>query len=150
MIEKTTRTRLRAIVVKIVLRGGKLKPVGYPSNPKTLGEHIKKMRIDKGLFQREVADILNVEVVNIEHWENARNYPMKKYLPRIIDFLGYIPECCEDISELQNPIFRYRIERGISQKELGVDTGTVIALENDTRKYMHGSTKEKLKGIISL
>jgi len=35
-------------------------PQNYPNNPETIGEHIRKKRIDSGLSQAELAKILNM------------------------------------------------------------------------------------------
>jgi len=35
-------------------------PDGYPVNPKTIGEHIRKKRMDNKLMQSEVANIIGV------------------------------------------------------------------------------------------
>jgi len=35
-------------------------PKGYPINPKTIGEHIRKKRMDLRLMQKEVAKIIGV------------------------------------------------------------------------------------------
>ena len=68
------------------------KPLKIPKNLKTLGDHIRKHRIEIGLFQKDVACILGVDECSIYHWENNRCEPQLRYLPRIIKFLGYEPE----------------------------------------------------------
>jgi hypothetical protein len=42
---------------RITLRGRKSRP-GYPENHKTLGEHLRRARLDRGLPQRQVAEAL--------------------------------------------------------------------------------------------
>lgn len=41
----------------------------YPRNPSTLGEHIRKFRKDKGLFQADLARMLGVNEMTIVNWE---------------------------------------------------------------------------------
>lgn len=38
-----------------------------------------------------LAQELNVRVETIQNWEHSRSIPPVKYLPRLIDFLGYDP-----------------------------------------------------------
>jgi len=61
---------------------------GYPTNPVTIGDHIRKRRIDLGLLQREVADIIGVTESSVWNWEHGVE-PEQHYNPKIIKFLGY-------------------------------------------------------------
>jgi DNA-binding XRE family transcriptional regulator len=63
---------------------------GYPEFPITVGEHIRKKRMDLGLLQREVAEIIGVTESSIWNWEHGTE-PELQYNPKIIRFLGYIP-----------------------------------------------------------
>ena len=89
----TNRLWLRAVFASVVIRAEKRKPEGYIESPQTVGEHIRKVRLDRGLFQKEVAQILNVNTTSIENWESGRRTPKTKQLTAIIDFLGFIPQC---------------------------------------------------------
>ena len=60
---------------------------GYPANPETIGEHIRKKRIDLGLMQKEVAGIIGVTESSIWNWEHGMN-PGKRYMKRIEGFLS--------------------------------------------------------------
>jgi len=44
---------------------------GYPTNPVTIGDHIRKRRMDLGLLQREVAEIIGVTESSIWNWEHG-------------------------------------------------------------------------------
>jgi transcriptional regulator with XRE-family HTH domain len=68
---------------------------GYPSQPKTVGEHIKKRRLDLGLKQTEVAARLGMHFTSLQLWERGIGDPGVKPLPEIIRFLGYVPFECE-------------------------------------------------------
>ena len=68
---------------------------GYPEHPLTIGEHIRKKRMDLGLLQREVAEIIGVTESSIWNWEHGVE-PELQYNPKIIKFLGYIPFDCPD------------------------------------------------------
>jgi len=68
---------------------------GYPVQPKTVGEHIKKRRLDLGLKQTEVAARLGIHFTSLQLWERGVGDPGVKPLPDIIRFLGYVPFQCE-------------------------------------------------------
>lgn len=63
----------------------------YPEDLKTLGEHIKKRRMDLGLSQAAAARCIGVSEDCLCYWENARNEPMLYQYPAVITFLGYYP-----------------------------------------------------------
>lgn len=68
----------------------KLYPLSYPEKPVTLGDHIRKKRMELNLFQSDVAKILKVKRDNIVNWETNTYDPGLVYFPRIIDFLGIL------------------------------------------------------------
>ncbi|PWB79315.1 MAG: transcriptional regulator [Candidatus Methylomirabilota bacterium] len=103
------------------------KPPGYPVHPKSLGEHLRKRRLDLALFQHQVANQLGVDEITIVNWEKERTQPSIRQLPKIIAFLGYVPfECPPD------PLGRlryYKRVHGLSYEvlaqELGMDESMV-------------------------
>ena len=62
-------------------------PDGYPINPKTIGEHMRKKRMDKRLMQSEVTNIIGVSEKSIWNWENGRTKQSKKNLEIISAFV---------------------------------------------------------------
>ena len=64
-----------------------LYPDGYPVSPKTVGEHIRKKRMDCRLMQSDVANIIGVSEESIWSWENGRTKPSKKNLEIINAFV---------------------------------------------------------------
>jgi DNA-binding XRE family transcriptional regulator len=63
----------------------------YPKDPKTLGEYVKKWRMDKGLFQEELAELLGVAEMTIANWERGRTRPIIHKLQKIKDILKIEP-----------------------------------------------------------
>jgi len=59
----------------------------YPANLTSIGEHIRKKRIDLGLMQKEVAKIIGVTESTIWNWEKGWNI-QNKYMKRVGEFLG--------------------------------------------------------------
>ena len=64
----------------------------YPTELVTVGNRIRKRRLDLGLLQREVAAEIGVDASSVYNWENGRTEPELRHLPAIIRFLGYDPK----------------------------------------------------------
>ncbi|MGB3341233.1 MAG: helix-turn-helix transcriptional regulator [bacterium] len=77
-----TRPKLKLTIIR-----SKKQPKGYPVGPKTLGEKIRKKRMDLGLFQKDVAKFVGVVTDTVTLWEKGRKEPSKRYLKRIEQFL---------------------------------------------------------------
>ncbi len=111
------------------------KPTGYPHEPVTIGEHLKKRRIDLKLLQRDVAKIFSVSEDCITYWERGRSTPRVNYGPQIIEFLGYCPFNF-DTTKLSGRLQTYRWRNGLSLKHLGkkldVHGSTVGAWEEES------------------
>lgn len=89
---------------------------GYPLNPSTLGEHIRKRRIELRLLQIEAAAEIGVTESTVWNWEHGTQ-PELRYMPKIIRFLGYAPfNCPEDTIEKLN---YFKTVRGLSYERLG-------------------------------
>ena len=56
--------------------------------PHTLGEALKKRRLDLGLLQREVADLLGVNTNTVTNWEVRRHSPSLTWSRKLNAFLG--------------------------------------------------------------
>jgi DNA-binding XRE family transcriptional regulator len=63
-----------------------------PIQPKTLGEHIRKRRLEKHLLQTQLAKILSVDRVSIQNWERGIYEPNTMITGKIVEFLGYDPK----------------------------------------------------------
>ena len=77
----------------IRLRAKKPKPRGFPEVPETLGDRIRRRRMELGLLQREVAGFIGVDESTVWNWEANRVHPSPRYLSRILEFLvrGGVP-----------------------------------------------------------
>ena len=63
----------------------------YPKQLESLGDHIRARRLDLGLLQKDVAEIIGVTTDTITNWEKGRNRPMHWHYLRINKFLSYFP-----------------------------------------------------------
>jgi transcriptional regulator with XRE-family HTH domain len=128
----------------VTLRGRKPRP-GYPEEPKTLGEHLRKRRVDLGLRQKDAAERLGANPKTYENWEQEKYEPEFRFLPAIIEFLGYDPT--PEPSTLRERIRAARHRQGISQEELarrlGIDPSTVTAWES-------GAVKKRYPRFVEL
>lgn len=111
-------------------------PRGYPAEPKTLGEHIRRRRLDQGLTQRILAERWCVRSETIAAWELGRTGPGIRQMAKIVRFLGFDPEPSGSSSGERLKAARRRA--GLTQVELagrlGVDEGTVVDLEAGRRR----------------
>ncbi len=71
------------------LKGTKPRPEGYPYELNSLGDHIKKKRLDLDLTQKELARLIGVNPGSIGAWEKNLREPQTYLIPTVIDFLGY-------------------------------------------------------------
>lgn len=93
-------------------------PVFYSVNPGTIGEHLKRKRMDSKLLQKDVAKIFGVTEDCITNWEKNRSIPQIQFMPSVIKFLGYLPFSF-DLTTMSGKLKTYRHLKGISQKKLG-------------------------------
>lgn len=109
---------------------------GYPEEPKTLGDRIRVSRLDRGLLQREVAEVIGVKRGTINKWECNRGEPRACDVPRILGFLGYDPSPkAKSFPELMK---KWRLENGLSARAasslLGVGSATWAGWERGVGK----------------
>ncbi len=64
--------------------------------PKTLGEHLRRKRVDVGMTNVQLAQILGVTYQTIEKWEHNRVLIGPKSGARVVAFLGYDPEASDE------------------------------------------------------
>ena len=115
----------------VSLRATKLKFTEHSKVLITLGDHLRAKRLELNLLQKQVAQEIGVDEMTICNWETNRVKPALRFIPRIIQFLGYCPYIyTHSLSE------RLRVCRealGLSQKNmakaLGVDESTLAGWE---------------------
>ena len=122
----------------------------YPVDPQTIGEHIRKKRMDLGLWQKDVAKMIGTNTSTITNWELGHAEPLIRYIPAIIGFLGYIPfEIGDSLSE---KLRAYRKIRGLSRKraslEIGVDEGTWWKWEKEIVTPRFFRVKQKIEKLM--
>ena len=122
------------------LSAPKPKPYGYPSHPQTLGQHLRKRRLDLDLLQRQVADILGVTENTVHIWETQTHSAGLACWPAILEFLGYDPR--PPGRTIGEKLKLHREALGLSAAALahrwGVDPATVTKYElKEDRLHNH-------------
>lgn len=124
------------MAVRTILSSKKTVPLplhkDMPIVLQTLGDHIRKKRLENGLLQKEVAVQLTVTVESVTNWENNNYQPQLKHYPGILTFLGYNPFEVPILTFAQS-IKQYRIAHGLNIARMGaicgVNGSTVLAWE---------------------
>lgn len=84
-------TPVRCIFVNLTLKCKRPINPAYPVKLETLGDHLRKVRLDRGMSQGEVARLLQVTTDTITGWELNRHKPQARAIKLIYRFLGYNP-----------------------------------------------------------
>ena len=111
-------------------------PRGYPIEVRTLGDHLRRRRLELGLLQRTVAKQLRVSVEAIALWEKNRVRPRPRQYRAVIEFLGYDPEPTPP--SIPGRLASIRRHLGLTQAEfanlVGFDEGSVCRWESGSRQ----------------
>jgi transcriptional regulator with XRE-family HTH domain len=117
----------------------------YPKELRTIGDHLKKKRLDLKMLQKEVAAKLQTTVCTYCGWERNQRNPSFRYMPKIVNFLGYIPFDTE-FENLGQKICAYRQLMGLRQKDLArlldVDPCTIRSWEKGRHRLQRSLLKE--------
>ena len=126
-------------------------PKAYPASLKTIGDHIRKRRINLKLTQKQVAQTIGVDEATVWNWERDKTKPLTKQIPAIMLFLGYSP-FKSSAASLAERLIHYRMSHALSQKKLarliGIDPATLSRMEENTGRQF-GSIIKKVSDFIS-
>ena len=108
---------------------------GYPATPTSVGEHIRKRRLDLKLLQIDAARIIGCDKMSVVNWEKGRSLPALCHMAGIVEFLGFDP--LPEGDDLAVKLLHHRKSRGMTQKQfaiqIGVDPGTLGRWERRER-----------------
>jgi transcriptional regulator with XRE-family HTH domain len=115
---------------------------GYPEAPKTLGEQIRKRRLDLGIRQIDAAKIIGCNEMSVVNWEKGHGEPRITHLAGVVAFLGYDPFATKAVEEDNRSwaerLLAYRKARGLTQKHLArkleIDPSTLARWERGERE----------------
>jgi transcriptional regulator with XRE-family HTH domain len=97
------------------------KPPQYPNQINSLGDHIRTRRLDLKLLQKQVADQIGVHELTITGWEGNATIPEVRYMPAIIQFLGYCP--LPAANSIRERLVTARKAFGLSQRKMAAKAG---------------------------
>ncbi|MGH8046183.1 MAG: helix-turn-helix domain-containing protein [Chthoniobacterales bacterium] len=131
------------------LQSKKPLPRVYPKQVVTIGDAIRKRRLDLRLLQKDVAARLGCDTDSVCHWEIGRSYPKICFFKPIVEFLGYSPFPVKD--SIAGHLVNYRKIRGWTQKHfaavIGIDQATLAKYERGER-IPAGKYLKKIEGFI--
>ncbi|MFM7232377.1 MAG: helix-turn-helix domain-containing protein [bacterium] len=117
---------------------------------RSLGDHLRRRRVDLGLLQRTVAERLGVREETVALWEKGLARPLPRHYPGVVQFLGYDPEVPSDA--LADRLRSSRRRLGLTQAELatrtGLDEGSVCRWESGGRQPSRGMLN-RLEAILT-
>lgn len=121
---------------------------GYPESPKTVGEHLRKRRLDLNLTQMEVGGRIGVTESTVWNWEIGGLAQKLRHWPAVIAFLGYNP--APRPKTLAETVVWFRRGKGWTQTDfarvLEVDSSMLARWERGAREPM-GKYLTRLAGI---
>lgn len=121
----------------------------YPKEIRTLGDHIRKKRIDLGLLQRDIARMLGVSKAVVWQWETNYTSVQTYLIPRVVEFLGYTPWGAP--MNFGQWFQMVRRTLGLSRKRLGryqhIDESTLWRLESGKSEPTR-QTEERLRALL--
>lgn len=139
-------------IIPLSLTAKKPKHSKYPKKILTVGDEVRKMRMDRGLTQQQVAKQLSVNKNFIYELELNKRKPSIYTLHKVHLFLGYIPKVLKiNNATLQEKLFVYRIKNNLTYiklaKQIGLDKSTLARFEN--AKIVKQETYERISNYIN-
>jgi transcriptional regulator with XRE-family HTH domain len=133
------------------IRFPKPKPTAYPRIINSLGDHLRKRRLDLKLLQKQVAEQIGVDELTVTNYERNATVPAIRHMPAIIQFLGYDP--LPSANSLPERLAAARRALGLSQRKmaekLGVDPATIKNWESGLHQPT-GKSLDLIGRIVSV
>ena len=118
--------------------------------PKTIGEHIRQKRLELRKCQKGGSHALGVSLKTLSNWENGTSEPLVRHIPKIIEFLGYVPFVRGETLGERIAIYRKTLGLNHTQfaKKLGVARCTVFGWEHNQVKNVEKKIRPYLDGLV--
>lgn len=134
-----------------------------------VGENIKKLRIERGYTQKELAEMLNVSQNAVHNWETGKREPKAKtMIYQMLALDSKEPLMCNygihtnESNIIGTKIKECRLKKGLTQKQLGslcdmtqqqiaqYENGKLIPKEETINKIANALESEELRRIGAL
>lgn len=127
------RKRIFAVTIYNVKLNAKMPLLkAFPRKLETVSNHIRTIRLRRGLERSQVADIFGVTECTVSNWENHRNSLRVPQCGRIIEYLRYNPIFSQQT--FPEELISFRRLRGLRVKDAtalaGVDPCSWTSWEN--------------------
>lgn len=120
----------------------------YDRSPRTLGQHLRKRRLQLGLLQKEVANDLRIGLWTYITWETDKANPVISQWPGIIAFLGYDPH--SKPNSLPEMLFCARRQRGLTLRQMAARLNVNLSTYERWEQGKGRPTAERLDRVIDL
>ena len=129
------------------LQTPKPKHFRYPSGIVTVGDELRSVRIDRGLTQHQVAEMIGVNRNFICEMELGHHTNTIYALHKVFLFLGYIPTTLNiDEKTLKGKLFAYRIKQGYTYNKMA----SLIGLDKSTIGRFEQGRKAKQESLVKI
>lgn len=126
-------------------------PRKSPRELNTVGDHLRKTRLDRGLWQEHVAAELGVSVGTLLNWERNHTRVQTRFMPKVLAFLGYDPR--EESGSLGERIRARRERQGLSQvalaAKLGLNPSTVVSWERGRVRLAFPKVRKRFEEFLA-
>lgn len=140
------------LCVIFVICSFKAKKPCFPLILSTLGDYLRKERLNRGLSLISVSRLLKICPDTINAWEENRKSPRLRASHRIIDFLGYFPPIATSRFSIRKRLYFARLILGETQREaakkIGIGASKFINIELGKRRVTF-QIKEKIQTYIT-
>lgn len=115
------------------LRAEKPRDSRYPKVLHSLGDHLRKRRLDLRLSQRQLAARIGADEAAVNNWEKGNTSPSLRFIAPIFAFVGYDPSPKATGGSVGSRVAARRRILGVSRRrlaaELGIDESTIARWE---------------------
>jgi len=123
----------------------------YPEALKTIGDHLRKRRLDLGMRQRDVGALVGAAKPTVDAWEHRGTRPRGEVLRGLVEFLGYEPAEAASPTALVRQLSALRRELCLARSEvaemLGLSYEALWAWETGRRRP-RGRSIAILRGFL--
>jgi len=110
----------------------------YPKELETIGDHLRKRRLDLRLRQKDLGALVGVAKPTVDAWENRCTRPEGPVLRKLVEFLGYEPDEAVSPTTLVRQLTELRRELRLARSEiaemLGMSYEALWAWETGRRR----------------